>query len=87
MLALVHQFFSSLDALLVGLPNSFVALCGNSSLQWYVADLACILRGAPTVSVCVCVCVCVCAVCDGWVYVYQCLWMGRWVCMGMLCME
>lgn len=50
-LALVHQFYSSLDALLVGLPSRFVALCGNSSLQWYVTDFACILRGVPTVSV------------------------------------
>ena len=85
-LALVHQFYSSLDALLVGLPSRFVALCGNSSLQWYVTDFACILRGVPTVSVrvvCIntcmyvysmcflpCVCVCVC-VCITYIISYH----------------
>ena len=88
-LALVHQFYSSLDALLVGLPSRFVALCGNSSLQWYVTDFACILRGVPTVSVhvvCIntcmyvysmcflpCVCVCVCACVRACVCVCVCI--------------
>ena len=46
----MQDMYSGLDKMLQELPNRFVALCGNASLQWYVVDLACDILGAPTVS-------------------------------------
>ena len=46
----VHNFYSGLDVLQANLPNKRVGLCANSSVQWYTADLACMLLGAISVS-------------------------------------
>jgi fatty acid CoA ligase FadD9 len=50
---LIHKFYSGLDALMseVELASNFVAFCGNTSLQWYIADFACIFLGAPTIPI------------------------------------
>ena len=52
LLSLIHKFYSGLDALMseMELSSNFVAFCGNTSLQWYIADFACLFLGTPTVS-------------------------------------